>query len=67
MGISTLNEERVGIVALWQEDAASGDTLRVKAMGQLLRSLLAALVGIDIEGEIDSAWTVTELAELVRR
>ena len=33
MGISTRNEERVGIVALWQVDAASGDTLRIKAMG----------------------------------
>ena len=33
-------------------------------MGQQLRGLLTALVGIDIEGEIDSAWTITELAEL---
>ena len=37
----------------WQEDAARGDTMRTKAMGQLLGGLLAALVGIDVEGDID--------------
>ena len=48
-------------MALRQQDAASGDTLRVKTMGQQLRGLLAALVGIDVEGEIDGARAVTQL------
>ena len=38
--------------------------MRTKTMGQLLCCLLAALVLIDIEGEIYSAWAITELAEL---
>lgn len=40
--------------------------MRSQPMGQLFCSLLAALVGIIIEGNIESAWPVTELAELVR-
>ena len=42
-------------MSLRQENATSRDTVRAKTMGQLLCSLLAALVGIDIEGEIDGA------------
>jgi len=42
-------------MTLGQEDTASGNTLRLKTMGQLLGGLLAALVVIDIEGEIDGA------------
>jgi len=53
--VTALNKEGVGIVSFWQLDAASGNTLRDKTMGQLLGGLLAALVGIDIEGEIDRA------------
>ena len=51
--ITTLDEKGVGIVTLGQEDAASGDTLRLETMCQPLRSLLAAAIGIDIEGEIN--------------
>ena len=32
--ITALNEEGVGIVVLWQHDAASSDALSVKTMGQ---------------------------------
>jgi len=53
-------------VTWWQEDPASGDTMRAKAMGQLLGSLLAALVLIDVEGEIDRALAFAQLVELVR-
>ena len=53
-------------MSFWQQDAASSDTLRVKAMGQLLGGLLPALVGIHVEGEIDSARTFAQLVELVR-
>ena len=53
-------------MSFWQEDAAGIDTLRAKTMGQLLGGLLPALVGIDIEGEIDSARTFAQLVELVR-
>jgi len=52
-------------VTLWQEDAMSGNTLRAKTMGQLPRGLLSALVGIDIEGEKDSAGTIAQLSKLV--
>ena len=38
-----------------QQDAASSNTLDTKAIGQLLGSMLAAPVVIDIEGEIDGA------------
>ena len=51
-------------MALGQENAMGGDTLREKTMGQLFCSLLTALVLIDIEGEIDAARAFTELAEL---
>jgi len=61
---AALNEERVGIVALRQHDAASSDASSAKTVGQLLCRMLAALVGIDIEGEIVRAWTMSELAEL---
>ena len=64
--VAALNEEGVGIVSLGQEDAASSDTLRAKTMGQLLCGLLAAVVGIDIEGEIDGAWPVAQLSKLIR-
>ncbi len=49
----------------WQEDAASGDAMCAEAMGQLLGGLLAALVGIDVEGEIDSARSLAQLVELL--
>jgi hypothetical protein len=53
--IPARNEEGVGIVALWQEDAAGVDAVCAEAMGQLHGGLLATLVGIGIKGEIDSA------------
>ena len=49
----------------WQQDAKGADTVRAKTMGQLLCGLLSALVLIDIEGEIDGALAITQLAELV--
>ena len=54
-------------MSLRQQDATGGDTVRAKTMGQLLCSLLAALVLIDIEGEIDGALAFTQLPELVVR
>lgn len=53
-------------MALGQEDTARGNTLRVKTTGQLLGGLLAALVVIDVEGEIDGARAVAQLEKLVR-
>ena len=52
-------------MSLRQENAAYRDTVRDKTMGQLLCGLLAALVLIDIEGEIDGALAFAQLAELV--
>jgi hypothetical protein len=56
--VATFNEEGVRIVILRQKDSTSDDAMRAKAMSQLLGGLLAALVGIDIEGEIDGARTI---------
>ena len=53
-------------MALGQEDATGSDTLHTQTMGQLQRRVLAALIGIDIEGEINSAWSVAKLSKLVR-
>ena len=63
-GITALDEEGVRIVAIGQEDAASGDALCAQALCQLLRGLLATAVGVDIEGEINNARTVTQLVKL---
>src|ERR1700677_2086774 len=62
---TTPNEERVGIVTLWQQDAKGHDAAFAKAVGQSLCCLLSALVGVDIEGEIDGALAIiTQLLEL---
>ena len=58
------DEERVWIVTLWQQDAKGHDAVCAKAMGQSLCSLLSALVGVDIEGEIDGALAITQLLKL---
>jgi len=65
MCVSSLHEEGVGIMSLRQQNATCGDTVRNKTTGQLLCRLLAALVLINIEGEIDSALAFTQLPELV--
>jgi hypothetical protein len=52
-------------MSLRQQNAPCGDTVRDKTMGQLLCSLLTALVLINIEGEIDAALAFTQLSELV--
>src|SRR5262249_52707419 len=62
--IPALHEEGVGIVAIGQQHAASGDALRPEATCELLRGLLAAAVGVDIEGEINGAWTIAQLLKL---
>jgi hypothetical protein len=61
---TTADEERVGIVTLWQQNAKGHDAVYAKAMGQSLCSLLSALVSVDIEGEIDGALGITQLVEL---
>jgi hypothetical protein len=48
-----------------QQNATCRDTVLGKTMSQLLGSPLAALVLIDIEGEIDGAFAFAQLAELV--
>ena len=62
--VPTPNEERVWIVTLWQQDAKSHDAVCAKAMGQSLCSPLSALVGVDIEDEIDGALAITQLVEV---
>jgi len=46
-------------MSLRQENATSRDTVRGKPMSQLFCSLLDALVGIIIEGDIEGARPVT--------
>ncbi len=62
--ITALDEEGVGIVASGQRDAASGDALLPQTIGQLLRGLLAAAVGVDIEGQINGSRAVAQLSKL---
>ncbi len=45
-------------MAQGQKDAPSGDALHLQTMSQLPRGLLAAAIGVDIEGEINGAWAV---------
>ena len=66
--ITALDEERVWILALGQEDTPSGDALHPKTLCELLRGLrglLAAAVSIDIEAEINGARTIAQLLKLV--
>ena len=49
---------------LGQENATCRDAVHDKTMSQLLCSMLAALVLIDIEGEIDGALAITQLPKL---
>ena len=53
--VTALQKEGVRILALGQEDTARGYTSRAEMMGEPLRSLLAAAIAVDIEGEIDGA------------
>src|ERR1035438_6938843 len=62
--VSSLNEEGVGIMPLRQENVTCRDIAHDKTLSQLLCSLLAALILIDIEGDIHSALAFTELGEL---
>ena len=48
-----------------QENATCGDAVRGKTTSQLFCSLLAALVLIRVEDQIDAALAATQLAELV--
>jgi hypothetical protein len=52
-------------MVLWQQDTTGGDAVCAETMSQLLGGLLAALVGIDIEGKIDGARAVAQLEKLV--
>ena len=63
-GITALDEEGVRIVAFGQEHTASGDALGAETLSQSLRGLLAAAVGIDVEGEIDGALAIAQLLKL---
>ena len=51
-------------MACGQHDAASEDAVRSETIGQLLRRLWAAAVGIGIEAEIDGARAVAQLLKL---
>ncbi len=53
MGISADDEEGVGIVSFRQLNATSRDTSLGKLMDQMFCSLLAALVDVIVEDDID--------------
>jgi hypothetical protein len=48
----------------WQKDAPSSDALRAQTMGQLHSGLLATLILIHVEGEIDGWLVIAQLLEL---
>ena len=52
-------------MAIGQEHTARGDALRAETLCKLLRGLLAAAVGIGIEGEIHGAPAIAQLLKLV--
>ena len=64
--ITALDEEAVGIVAIGQRDAASGDASLPETPCEALRGLLAAAVGVGIKGQIDGSRTVAQLPKLAR-
>jgi hypothetical protein len=57
--IPTLNEEGVGVVSRRQDYPANRYSVCGKTMSQLLCSLLATVIGIIVEADIDDAWLVT--------
>ena len=62
--MTALDEERVRIVAIGQEYAASREALRPETPCELRRRWLATAVSICIEGEINRAWAVAQLLQL---
>src|ERR1035437_1747221 len=64
--VATFNDDGVRIVTQWQKNAPGSDATCAETQSQLHGGLLAALVGVDIEGEIDGARTVAQFQKLVR-
>jgi hypothetical protein len=58
-GVAALYEEAVGVVSVGQGYAPSGHTLSPETARHPLSRLLAALVGVGIEGQIDCPRGVT--------
>lgn len=63
--VTALNEKRIRVMPIGQEDATRADALRPETIDQRLRRLLAAAVGIGIERDIDGAGAFAELLKLV--
>jgi hypothetical protein len=61
-----LDEEAVRIVPVRQRDTQSGHTSSPEAAGDLLCGPLTALVGVGIEGQVDSATVTAQLVKLAR-
>jgi hypothetical protein len=61
---TALHEKGVGIMALGQYDAASGNALLPKSISEPLRGLLPTAIYIRIEGEINGSHAFAQLPEL---
>lgn len=66
VGVATLDEEAVGVVSVGQGYASSGHALSPETPRHPLSRLLAALVGVGIEGQVDCPRGVTQLLKLSR-
>jgi hypothetical protein len=64
LGVAALNEEAVGVVSIGQKDLGSRHALSPQAACYALRSSLAALVGIGVEGNINMARAIAQLLKL---
>ena len=63
-GVAALDEEAVRIVSLRQGDTQSVDSLSPEAERDLLCGALPALIGVGIEGQVDRAGAIAQLAKL---
>src|SRR5665213_4230672 len=64
--IATLDEEAIRIVPIGQLNLPGLYSLRPETARKMLRSACAAAIGVGVERQIDSAWTITQLLELAR-
>jgi hypothetical protein len=62
--VAALNEEAVGVVTVRQKDLESRHALSPQAARHTLRSSLAAVVGIRVEGNINIARAIAQLPKL---
>ena len=66
VGVAALDEEAVGVVSVGHGYAPSGHALSPETARHPMSRLLAALVGVGIEDQVDCSRGVTQLLKLSR-